>query len=253
MSQARPPVAVRRSASASAPAERASWAVLALLACVLAHEAVYQLVYPGPNAYRAAMTVMGHDGYWVGLSLAVGVTTVALVMVAVAQLRRLHREAASTPALAAEERGGLAAYLSLVGATWLRLALLATLVFTAQENLEALGAGMPMSGLDVVLGHGVLPLLVILAATLVMALAVGLVRWRRRVLLGAGRPSHGRGRAREPHGAASDRRPTPRSGTRSARGRVARRRRAWHPSPCSHDRSFALASRPDGHQGTHHA
>lgn len=184
MSQARPPVAVRRSASASAPAERASWAVLALLACVLAHEAVYQLVYPGPNAYRAAMTVMGHDGYWVGLSLAVGVTTVALVMVAVAQLRRLHREAASTPALAAEERAGLAAYLSLVGATWLRLALLATLVFTAQENLEALGAGMPMSGLDVVLGHGVLPLLVILAATLVMALAVGLVRWRRRVLLG---------------------------------------------------------------------
>lgn len=184
MSQARPPVAVRRSASAPAPAERAAWAVLALLACVLAHEAVYQLVYPGPNAYRAAMSVMGHDGYWLGLSLAVAVTTIALAMVAVVQLRRLHREAASTPALAADERAGLAAYLRLVGATWLRLALLATLVFTVQENLEALGAGMPMPGLDVVLGHGVLPLVVILAATLLMALVVGLVRWRRRVLLG---------------------------------------------------------------------
>lgn len=184
MSQARPPVAVRRSASAPQRAERAAWLVLAALACLLAHEAVYQLVYPGPSAYRAAMTLMGHDGYWVGLSVLVGVTTVALVGVAALQLRRLHREATTTPALAAEERSGLAAYLSLVATTWLRLALVATLLFTAQENLEALGAGMPMQGLDVVLGHGLLPLLVIVGATLLMALAVALVRWRRRVLLG---------------------------------------------------------------------
>jgi hypothetical protein len=158
--------------------------VLAVLACVLAHEATYQLVFQGSGAYRAAMTLMGHDGYWLGLTLAVGAATLTLVGVAAYQLRRLHREAASTPALAADEATGLASYLRLVAATWIRLALLAALVYTAQENLEALGAGLPLRGLDVILGHGLLPLLVILVATLLMALAVALVRWRRRVLMG---------------------------------------------------------------------
>jgi uncharacterized membrane protein len=184
MSRAQSVLAVRRSVSAPARGERIAWLVLAVLACMVAHEATYQLLYPGTSAYRAAMTLMGHDGYWLGLSVAVAVATIVLVGVAAAQLRRLHREASSTPALAMGEGTAIATYLRLVAATWLPLAILATLVYTAQENLEALGAGLPLRGLDVILGHGLLPLLVILAATLLMALAVALVRWRRRVLLG---------------------------------------------------------------------
>jgi hypothetical protein len=158
--------------------------VLAVLACTLAHEATYQLLYRGGDAYRTAMTLLGHDGYWMGLTLGVGVSVVALAGVAATQLLRLRDEASSTPALAADETPGLRSYLGLVGGTWLRLALLASLIYTAQENLESVTAGMSLRGLDVILAHGLLPLLVMLGATLLMALAIGLVRWRRRVLLG---------------------------------------------------------------------
>jgi uncharacterized membrane protein len=184
MSRAQPILAFRRSVAAPARAERIAWAVLAVLACMVAHEATYQLVYPGREAYRAAMTLLGHDGYWLVLSMAVGVATLALVGVAAIQLRRLHREVASTPALAADEGTGIRGYLRLAAATWLRLGVLAALVYTAQENVEALGAGLPLRALDVILGHGLLPLAIIIAATLLMALVVALVRWRRRVLLG---------------------------------------------------------------------
>lgn len=206
MSHTRPFLAVRRSVSAPARAERIAWFVLALLACVLAHEAAYLLMYPGGVAYRAAMTLMGHDAYWMGLALAVAATTIALMVVAALHLRRLRREAGTTPAFAVDEGAGMGAYLGLVGGTWLRLTLLAAIIFTAQENLEALGVGRPMPGVEVVLGHGVLPLLVILAATLPMSLAVGLVRWRRRILLGrlaSGAPTWSRDRARRPRSGGS--------------------------------------------------
>jgi hypothetical protein len=182
MSHARPLLAIRRSVPAPAPVERLAWAVLAVLACTLAHETVYQLLYPG--AYRAAMTLTGHDGYWAALSVGVVLATSWLIGVAAWQLRRLHREAVTTPALAADEGPGIASYLRLVAATWVRLAMLAGLAFTFQENLEAIAAGRPVRGMDVILGHALVPLLVVLAATLLMSFVVALVRWRRRVLLG---------------------------------------------------------------------
>lgn len=184
MTRAHPIIAVRRTSSAPARTERLGWLVLAVLACLLAHEASYQLMYRGGDSYRSAMTLLGHDGYWPGISIAVGISTLALLTVAVIQLRRLGREAAAIPALAADEMSGPMAYLRLMGGTWLRLALFAVLVFTGQENLEALAAGLPLRGIDVVVGHGLLPFLVILATTLLMSLAVALVRWRRRALLG---------------------------------------------------------------------
>lgn len=194
MSRARPVLAVRRSVAAPARAERVAWCVLALLACLVAHEATYQLLYPAPGAYRSAMAVMGHDGYWLGLTSGVALATVALVAVVAVQLRRLRHEAATTPALDAREASGPGAYLRLVAGTWARLALMAAAIYTVQENLEALAAGLAFQGLDVILGQGLLPLLVVLAATLLMSLAVALVRWRRRVLLGrlaaATRPWH---------------------------------------------------------------
>jgi hypothetical protein len=156
--------------------------VLALLACTFAHETTYQLLYPG--AYRTAMTLTGHDGYWTALWVSVAMAAVGLGGVATWQLRRLHREAATTPALAADEGSAITTYLRLVGGTWARLVLLGALAFTIQENLEALAAGLPVRGMDVILGHGLLPLVVVLVGTLLMSFVVALVRWRRRVLLG---------------------------------------------------------------------
>jgi hypothetical protein len=184
MTHARPLLAVRRTLTMPSRVERVGWLVLAMIACMLAHEASYQLMYRGAESYRAAMTLLGHDGYWIGLSVGVGVATLALVALAAIQLQRLRREAVSTPALAPDEAQGPTAYLRLVSTTWLRLTLLALLIFTAQENLEALAAGLPLRGLDVVLGHGMSPFLVIIATTLIMSFAVALVRWRRSVLLG---------------------------------------------------------------------
>lgn len=215
MTRTRPLLAVRRSISVPTRLERVGWLVLAVLACVLAHEVSYQLMYRGAESYRAAMTLLGHDGYWLGLTAAVGAATLALVGVVLVQVRRLQREAASTPALAADEAAGAMPYLRLAGATWLRLAFLAALVFTAQENLEALVAGQSLRGLDVILGHAAVPLLVVLATTLLMALAVALLRWRRRVLLGR------------------------LSAAARAWSRLARRRRPTHVLP-------APARRPDG-------
>ena len=86
MTHARPLLAVRRSIAMPSRVERVGWLVLAVLACVLAHEATYQLMYGG-GSYRAAMTLLGHDGYWLGLSLGVAVATSALVAVVAVAIR----------------------------------------------------------------------------------------------------------------------------------------------------------------------
>jgi hypothetical protein len=184
MSHARPLLAVRRSVREPARAERIGWFVLAALACVAAHEATYQLVYPDQRSYRAAMTMMGHDRYWLVLSSMLALAALALIAVAAVQLRRLRMEAGTTPILSADEPAGIATYLRLVAQTWLRLAAAGVVLYTFQENLEAVAAGAPVGGLDVILGHGLLPLVVLLAAVTLMAVVVALVRWRRRVLLG---------------------------------------------------------------------
>lgn len=181
MSQ-RAALTLRSSKRQLARPERLAWVVLAALACVLAHEATYLLSYGAGTTYAATMTQTGHDGYWLALLLAVTVATVGLALVAIRHLRRLHREAASAPTLS--DGDGIGGYLSLAVGSWARLALAAGLLYTAQENAEALLAGAPVQGLDVVLRHGALPLLMILLATLVVALVAALVHWRRLVLLG---------------------------------------------------------------------
>jgi len=156
--------------------------VLAALACVLAHEVTYLVAYGGGATFATAMRTSGHDGYWPWLVSAVAIATVGLVLVTTRQLIRLHREATQLPA---ENDGlGLRSYVSLTLRAWARLALMAGLLYTLQENAEALAAGLPIQGVDVALRHGCLPLVLVLLATLVVAAVAALVHWRRLALLG---------------------------------------------------------------------
>ncbi len=182
MSQRRASTTPRSSLWQPSRPERLALMVLAALACVLAHEATYLVAFGGGAPFATAMRTSGHDGYWLWLVGAVGLATLALAAATVRQLLRLHREAGALPA---DDRGlGLRSYLTLTLAAWARLALLAGMLYTLQENAEALAAGLPIQGLDVVLRHGCLPLALILIATLVVALVAALVHWRRLVLLG---------------------------------------------------------------------
>jgi hypothetical protein len=51
------------------------------------------------------------------------------------------------------------------------------------ENVERVLAGLAPSGLDALAAHGLLPIVVILVASLAVAAVVGLVRWRVRTLI----------------------------------------------------------------------
>jgi len=156
--------------------------LLALLACVLAHEGTYLVSYGGGASYASAMRSTGHDGYWLWLVVAVVAATVGLAFVAALQLRRLRREATASPTTSGGD--GLRGYLSLLLGSWARLAIIAGCLYSVQENAEAIAAGLPVQGADVLLRHGLMPLLLVLLATLMVALVAALVHWRRLVLLG---------------------------------------------------------------------
>ena len=56
-------------------------------------------------------------------------------------------------------------------------------MYAVQENAELVLAGLTPSGLDALGAHGLLPILVVLATTLIVATVVALVGWRCRALL----------------------------------------------------------------------
>lgn len=182
VSRQRTTLTVRRSVRRPARTERLAWAVLAMFACVMAHEATYLIHFITGSDHTSTIAGAGQDGLWLVFVLATAMVTAGLLVAAMLQLRRLRREAASAPTLS--DGDGLRGYLSLAIRCWCRLALYAGLLYLAQENAEALRAGSPVPGLDVVLRHGELPLLMLLLSMLVVALVAALVHWRRLVLLG---------------------------------------------------------------------
>jgi|GEM_PF-3488168 len=182
MSQRRASLTLRSSVRRPARLERVAFTLLALLACVLAHEGTYLVSFGSGASYASAMRSTGHDGYWLWLVAAVVAAIAGLTMVAAVQLRRLRREVTASPTTG--DGDGLRDYLSLLLGSWARLALMAGLLYTAQENAEAIAAGLPVQGVDVLLRHGLAPLVLVLLATLIVALVAALVHWRRLVLLG---------------------------------------------------------------------
>lgn len=173
---------VRRSHTAPIRGARVTGAVLALLACLLGHEVAYLVRFGAGPAYDTAMSRSGHDGYWLVFVTAVLASVVVIAAVAAAQLLRLQREAGTAPVM--DEAGGIRTLVALTRRTWVRLAIAAMVIYTVQENTEAILAGGPLPGPGLLIGHDLPAALVVLASTLLVAAVVALVHWRRVVLLG---------------------------------------------------------------------
>lgn len=177
-----------------------SVAILASLvatALVASHELIYLLAHPTGAEYARAMRESGHDRYWATLVLTVAVIAAALALIALAQLRRLVRQASKVRSHGLTVNDlGLRALAAIAGRMWLQLASGTVLAFLAQENLEVLGTGTAPSGFGVLAGeHGfALPVIALVSAA--VALVGALVRWGRRVMLGRLRRAAGSRRRR---------------------------------------------------------
>ena len=164
--------------------DRLILAVLVLASLAVAHELIYLGAHGTGDAYRAAMTGAGHDGYWSDFVIAIGLVSALLIGVSLAQLRRLARLADASGAGTLRVRDQSLGHLArLVLPIWGRVATLTTLAFLLQENLETASVGHPMPGLYALAGQHDLALPFIVAVSLVVALTRALVGWRRDVLL----------------------------------------------------------------------
>ena len=161
---------------------RVRFGVLALVALLLAHDAVY-LAAHGPDT-AAAMAASGH-GYWptwTALVLLAGSVTAGIALLTLVRLRarlaaaRAELPRRSRPAPAAGP-GWLAGLVSL----WPRLALVVVLGFLLQENAEALLAGHAAPGIGAL--DGPLTLQALVAVSGLVAAAGAFLRWRERVLV----------------------------------------------------------------------
>jgi hypothetical protein len=159
------------------------FAGLVLATLVVGHHLIYLIAHTAEHDHIRATSAAGHDPYWAIFLVAVVGAAIGIIALAVHELRRLARVAASTPSGALVRDADVG---HLVGA-WLplfaKLGVATTLVFLAQENLELVSVGAGFPGIGVLTGdHGVaIPVILVVAA--VISLAGALVGWRRDFLL----------------------------------------------------------------------
>jgi hypothetical protein len=166
--------------------DRARWAgrlrlgVLALVALLSAHTAIYAGQYRLGDSYADAMSTSGHDGWWIPASVIVlGAGFVVLLHVlgiltglaAVAHGARAPRPRSDE---AARSR-----FAPEVIALWRRLLPLVAVLFTVQENVEHLASHGHLLGLDALFGAEYpLALPILGLVTLALSGLGALVRWR---------------------------------------------------------------------------
>lgn len=160
-------------------------AVLALVALVLSHHAMY--VVSGESTAGPGTGAPNADGYWRSIELVVAVAAAGLIATASRQLLRLRRQTRQTRRV---RLGGdivpeseLRCLLRLFLAAWLLVTALTTVLFVLQENIERGIIGAPLPGLNVLVPPDCqLAFLLIVAAAAAVALVASLVRWRTLVL-----------------------------------------------------------------------
>lgn len=159
-------------------------ATLVMASLAASHELIYLLAHGAGAEYARAMREGGHDRYWTSFVLTVAGITLVLALIAVRQLRRLHRQASLVRAGRIRvDDAGLGLFVRQAMRLWLLVSTGTSLAFIAQENLETPAAGHALPGLDVVSGEHAIALPVIAFVSLLVALVGALVRWGRRALL----------------------------------------------------------------------
>ncbi len=155
--------------------------ILVAVCAVAAHQATYLLGFSG-EGFSEPTGAGGHDGYWAPLVVLVLLAATILSLVTWRQLRRLsahagHLDGSSHPGCE------LRAFLGNTATLWLRLGLATTIVYAIQENVERVLVGLAPTGLDALVGHGLLPAIVVILSSLAVAAVAALVRWRCEALL----------------------------------------------------------------------
>ena len=162
--------------------DRVRLGVLALAAFVLAHDAIYLILF-GPY-YRFGMARLGHDGRWTAAVAVVAVLTIGLATAGLIRLAQLARMARQLGAGRIRVESPSAAQLGRhLVRSWLAILAITLLVFIAVENIEQVAAGLPLPGLGVLgsLGYpGSLGVIAVVSA--IAALVDALYRWRRDLL-----------------------------------------------------------------------
>ena len=170
---------------------RARWgarirlAVLVAAALLVSHTAIYAIQDGLGAAFGAAMTLGGHDGWWLPAALAILGGGVLVAGSTIARLLRLEVRARRATAVHGlrrhqERDPGLGPEALTIGRRLIPLVLAA---FTIQENVEQLIAHGRLLGIDALVGPDhplALPVLVVVSVGLSCLGAV--VRWRSAIL-----------------------------------------------------------------------
>ena len=166
-------------------AARTRFALLALVALFLGHDAVYATEHGVGGGFANAMTELGHGAYWGPFTLAAVTAGVALTVASGFALAGLHRRLARSSATVTTDpaRPAHGAYLHELASIWPRLLLVVVALYAIQENIETYLVRGDLPGVDVLFG-GDLPLAVPVLALVTLALAAigALVRWRIAIL-----------------------------------------------------------------------
>ena len=172
------------------------FAALAIIALLVAHDAVFALRFGVGQGMDAAMSESGHDGWWTPLTIAVailgGVLAAGACVRVVGLSTRLGAQAAgrargvdcgamaAPPAEPAVASVREVAYGPELLRLWRGLLACVTAALVVQENLEHLLSQGQLPGLEPLAGPLTIPALVVVS--FVFAALGALVRWRISIL-----------------------------------------------------------------------
>jgi hypothetical protein len=168
-------VLIRTTRSRAEFGNRLRFAVLAVLGVVVGHDAVYAVGHGLGDGYRTAMSALGHDAYWVPLTVMAVVAALAVLVTAASTILGLRRRLS---AKASVDHAPAVSYRSTVWRIWPRLFLVVVAAFVVQENLEQWRSFEGATGIDVLVTTSPLAVPVLALVTLVLAAVGALVRWR---------------------------------------------------------------------------
>ncbi len=155
---------------------------LALIAFALGHQLGFLLAY-GSDA-DGVLRSTGHGVQWLLTATSVALLAAVMALAAIRRLvglRRLASVAAADPAVL--PLAGVREFLREAGGLWAVTLPLAAALFAVNENLERLGAGLPLPGISVLWTEGPSFAAIFALVSLAVALVAAMYRWRRDLLL----------------------------------------------------------------------
>jgi hypothetical protein len=165
--------------------DRARWAgrlrlgVLALVALLSAHTAIYAAEFGIGDRFVQSMASGGHDGWWIPASVLVLGIGVLLLVQTLGGLAHLEIRARG---VGRRDVAGRARFVPEIRSIWGRLLPLVAILFLAQENIEAVVAHGRLVGLDPLVADSAIALPILALITGGLSVLGAVLRWRVAVL-----------------------------------------------------------------------